>query len=128
MIRRFGLATLILVVTAFSALAGGVKSYDAASFDKAIADGKSVIVHVHADWCPTCKRQQPTIKSLSADPDLSAVEFVEVNFDKHKDFLKANRVPSQSVILIFKGGKEVGRLNSVTDAEEITSKIKAAVG
>jgi hypothetical protein len=32
------------------------------------------------------------------------------------------------VILVFKDGKEVERLKDTTDAAEITSKIKAAVG
>lgn len=127
MIRAFGLAAIILIVTAFAAAAGSVKSYKADAFSKALAADKTIVVHVHADWCPVCKKQQPAIKSLSDDEALSRVEFVQVNFDTDQDFLKANKVSSQSVILVFKKGKEVARLNGVTDAGQIKAKVKAAV-
>ena len=128
MIRRIGLAVLILAFGTFAASAGSMKPYSTAAFVQALADGKTIVVHVHADWCPVCKKQQPTLKSLSEEKDLSKVEFVQVNFDKDKEFLVVHRVSSQSVILVFKDGKEVERLNGTTDAAQITAKIKAAVG
>jgi thioredoxin len=128
MIRRFGLAVLFLVFGTLAASAGSIKPYNAADFIKALAAGKTIVVHVHAAWCPVCRKQQPTIQSLSEEKDMSKVEFVQVNFDKDQDFLAAHRISHQSVILVFKGGKEVERLNGTTDAAEIKSKITAAVG
>ena len=128
MIRRFGLAAVILLFTAFGASAGGVKPYEAGAFSDALAAGKTVLVHVHAEWCPVCRKQQPAIQSLSEDGALSDVVFLQVNFDKDRDFLTKYKVPSQSAIIVFKDGKEVARLNGVTDAGKIQSQVKAAIG
>jgi thiol-disulfide isomerase/thioredoxin len=128
MIRRIGLAALLLVFGAFAASAGEMKPYSPATFIKSLASGKTIVVHVQADACAACKKQQPILKSLSEEKDLAKVEFVRVNFEKDEEFLVVHRVSSQSVILVFKDGKEVERLKDTTDAAEITSKIKAAVG
>lgn len=108
------------------AFAAGLKPYDAQSFAKALAAGP-VVVHVHADWCPVCRAQQPTLEKLSTDAKLSKVEFIKVNFDKDKDFLRTHRVANQSVIVVFKGGKEVSRLSGLTDAAKIRDGVAKAL-
>lgn len=118
--------TIGLGVGAHSAFAAGIKPYDAKTFANALNAGP-VVVHVHADWCPVCKAQQPTLEKLSTDAKLSKVEFVKVNFDKDKDFLKAHRVANQSVIVVFKGGKEVARLSGLTDPILISDGVLKAL-
>ncbi len=128
MLRRAFLtlvATILAGVTAFAASA--IQPYSKASFDEALNTGKTVVVHVHADWCPVCQKQQPTIQSLAASPAMAKVVFVRVNFDKDRDFLSTYKVPSQATILVFRGGKEVARLSGVTDAAQIKEKLQAAV-
>ena len=54
----------LLVVFAVSTLAlfanaGDIKPYTQQEFDSLAQKGKSVIVHVTAPWCPTCKAQKP---------------------------------------------------------------------
>lgn len=123
--RRSLLAAAAALSLSFAvppAIGGELKPYEADNFPKVVAAGP-VIVHVHADWCPVCKVQRPTLASLANDPKLAKVSFVVVNFDKDKDFLKANKVANQSVIVVFKGGKEVARLSGVTDAAKIREDI-----
>ena len=48
--------------------AAEVKPYDKATFDALHAAGKPVVIHVYADWCPTCKRQIPIISGLLSEP------------------------------------------------------------
>lgn len=108
------------------ALAADFKPYDPQVFDKSVASGP-VVVHIYADWCPVCKAQQPTLVSLSKDPKLAKVQFFTVNFDKDKAFLRSNKVANQSVILVFKGGKEVARLSGTTDAAQIRSDVTKAL-
>ncbi len=128
MARRFALSFLFLAFTALAASAGGFKPYEAASFEKAIAEGKTVVVHVHADWCPVCKRQQTALEPLAAGALGEKAEFVRVDFDKDTQFLTANKIPTQSVILVFKGGAEVERIIGTTNAGEIESTLSAAIG
>lgn len=102
-------------------------SYTAQSFKGELQSGTPVIVHVHADWCPTCRKQLPTLQSMMQEQDYATAKFVRVDFDKDKEFLTAHKVSSQSTILVFKGGKEVARLNGVTDPAQLRSRIKAAI-
>ena len=106
--------------------AGGITPYDRESFSRAIAAGP-VVVHVHAVWCLVCKTQLPTLSALAQDAKLANVQFISVNFDKDKDFLKVNKVANQSVIVVFKGGKEVQRLSGTTDPTEIRDGILNAL-
>jgi thiol-disulfide isomerase/thioredoxin len=99
-------AALALSATAASAM----EPYSKAAFDQMMASGEPVLVHVHASWCPVCKAQEPTLSSLATDPATKAARQVRVDFDKDKDFLAAHKVGSQSVILVFKGGRETGRI------------------
>ena len=128
MLRRAFLAlvaTLFAGATAFAASA--IQPYSKASFDEALKSGRTVVVHVYADWCPTCQKQQPTIQSLAVSSTMAKVMFVRVNFDKDRDFLSTYKVPSQATILVFRDGKEVARLSGVTDAAQIKDKLQAAV-
>jgi thioredoxin 1 len=128
MLRRAFLALVACALTGLGAhAASGVKPYNKASFTEALGSADAVVVHVHADWCPVCRKQQPTIQSLAADPSMAKVQFVQVDFDNDRDFLKTYKVSSQSTILVFRGGKEVARLNGVTDPTQITQKLRAAV-
>ena len=115
-----------IAFAAYPGLAAGPTPYEAGSFQSAVAAGP-VVVHVFADWCPVCKAQQPTLASLSGDAKLAKVRFITVNFDKDKDFLRANKVANQSVILVFKGGKEVVRLSGTTDAAKIREGVMRAL-
>ncbi|NJM33582.1 MAG: thioredoxin family protein [Rhodomicrobium sp.] len=145
MARKIGVAAVVMVMTTLvlllwlnsdqrpsfitaSTTASKVHPYDASAFQKALDRGKTLVVHIHADWCPACRQQTPVIDALSRERSLSGVEFIRVNFDTEKEFLKANNVPFQSIILVFKPGEPTARIVGVTAADELSSKIKAAIG
>ena len=112
-----GLAALLAASTA--AVAG--QPFDAAAFQEAQAAGKPILLDVTASWCPTCKRQHPTISSIEKErPDLVVYE---VDFDTAKDVLKQFGVRSQSTLIVFKGTSEVGRSTGVTDPDGIRALV-----
>ena len=83
-----------------------------------------VLVHVHADWCPSCKTQKKILSSLDKD----SYKLLEVDFDKDKDFLKKNKVFQQSMLLSFINGKETGRVFGITKKEKIVGFIEKKLG
>jgi len=88
-------------------------------------EGKSVVVHVHAPWCTNCKAQDPILNAEIKSPVYKEVTFLQVDFDTQKSVLKTLNVSIQSTILVFKQGKEVGRVTGNTkekDIEELTKK------
>jgi thioredoxin 1 len=106
--RAFMMASAGLLLGMSTAMA--MEPYSKASFDQMLASGQPMIVHVHATWCPVCKAQEPTLAALANDPETRGAKQIRVDFDKDKAFLAQFNVPSQSVILVFKGGKETGRV------------------
>lgn len=109
------------------AAAPGWTSYSDASFARAQNAGKTIIVDVHADWCPTCRAQQPILNELRADKRLKDVVFIKVDFDSDKGFLRANRIPRQSTIVVFKGKKETARSIAETNRERLRSVVLGAI-
>ena len=105
----------------------GEQPYDKAAFDKAVADGKPVIVDFYADWCPTCKTQKPIVQELLRDPKMKDVTLFVADFDKEKDLKRALRVSQQSTFVVFKGGKEVARSTGQTRKAEIAAVFDKAL-
>ena len=85
------------------------QTYDAAEFMMAQKKGKTIVVDVYADWCPTCRAQAPILDEIRAEKQTSDVLFVKVNFDENKDFLREHRIPRQSTVLVFNGMTEAAR-------------------
>ena len=107
---------------------GGQYPYSEAAFADAQAAGKTIIVDVFADWCPTCRAQKPILDELKAEPKLKDSLFVTVDYDREKAFLRAHRVPRQSTILVFRGGNEVARSVAETDRDRLRTAVLSAAG
>jgi thiol-disulfide isomerase/thioredoxin len=113
-------AAIMLAAPAFAA---DFKAYEKAAFDRLVATGAPVLVHVHADWCPTCRRQEAVFKDLLADTGYAGISRVRVDFDKDTEFRAANKVNNQSVLIVFKGGREVARSAGQTGRAEIAALV-----
>ena len=105
----------IALVFAAPSIAGEMRAFDQAAFAKAQADGKPILVTVHADWCPVCKRMKPVEDALLKDPANKDVVAFVVDFDSQTDALKKINVTKQATQVFFKGATEVGRHSFVTD-------------
>lgn len=91
------------------ALAFG-EAYQQARFDGLLQAGKPVLVHIHAPWCSTCRTQDKRLGNLFQLPQYQAVTALEVSYDDQKDVVRGFRANSQSILIGFKDGREVGRL------------------
>jgi thioredoxin-like negative regulator of GroEL len=119
-------AALMLAAPAFAQRAPA--AFSQAAFDRAINAKETVVAHIHADWCSTCRTQANVLRTLAADPAFAKTNFLTVNFDTDRAFMQANNVTSRSVILVFRDGREVARLNGTTNAAEIRQRLTAAAG
>lgn len=98
-----------------------------AAFEAALKSGKPVLVTVHADWCPTCKAQDPILSSLRDDAAFKGLVVFRVDYDGQKDVVKGFGVRMQSTLIVFKGGTEVGRSVGDTSRESIKALLAKAV-
>lgn len=86
-----------------------------------------MVVDVHADWCPTCRAQAPILEELRKDKRLAKVQFVRVDWDNDKDFVKKYRIPRQSTIVVFRQGRESGRSIAQTDRTKLRQFVLGAI-
>ncbi len=114
---------LISFLASTSALAAG-NAYNQATFDTLQKQGKPILVETYADWCGTCKRQEPIISELLNTPELQQITRLRVDFDQQKDVLKAFKVSNQGTLIVFKGGKEVGRATGDTNKNRIAALLQ----
>ncbi|WP_417310604.1 thioredoxin family protein [Devosia sp.] len=108
-IRTFAIGVVATLALAIPALAGELRPWDADGFAAAQAEGRPVVVHVTAPWCPTCRAQKPVVEQLLSDPATDDLIVFEVDFDSQKDVLRRFNIRSQSTLVAWRGTTETGR-------------------
>lgn len=109
------------------AFAASIQPFDTAVFKAAQAQGRPVLVDAHADWCPICHLQRPTLEKLSRDPAFSKLLILRLNFDTQAAEKQALNIRSQSTLIAFHGQAETGRSVGVTSATAITALADTAL-
>jgi len=132
MIQRCRLALLTLAVSLPLAACMGSTDHttsplDQAEFERAVAAGGPVVLDFYADWCPTCKQQQPIVRQLMSEPRFKEVKLFVANFDQDKAIKKRLGVSAQSTFVAFKGGQEVARSTGQTTREAIEATFAKAL-
>lgn len=129
--RRAALLTLVAAaavaaMTVAPVQAAEIRPFTQVAFERAQSEGKTILVTVHADWCPVCKRMKPVEDALLKDPRYRDVAAFLVDYDRQPDALRALRVGSQATQVVFKGVKEVGRHSFVTDRAKMEELLNRA--
>lgn len=124
-------------IVAFAALAGAFFSFSAhaadpvpftmAGFDEAQKAGRSILIEVHAPWCPTCKAQAPILSQIHKSDAYKALVVLHVDFDTQKDALKRLNAQMQSTLITFKGTTETGRSVGDTKPDSIAALVAKAL-
>ena len=102
-------------------------AFAAPRFDEALKAGKSILVEIHATWCPTCKAQTAILGPLLKDPKFADLLELRVDFDAQKDIVRKFGATMQSTLIVFKDGAEVGRSVGDTNRASIAALLARAV-
>jgi thiol-disulfide isomerase/thioredoxin len=122
---RKTIALLIFCIVLPASAAG--KFYTQQEFDTLLAEGKTLVVHIHADWCGTCKAQDVQINAAINSSEFKDVVFFEVDYDTQRKYMKFFNGKLQSTIIIFKAGKEIDRVIAERDASELQVFLKKSL-
>lgn len=103
-----------------------LKPYTAAAFTQAQQAGKPLAVLFHADWCPTCRAQEKTLKEMQSESGLDLTVFV-ADYDTEKDLKRKFGVRAQSTLIALKGQTVTARVIGGTSAETLRAALKTAL-
>ncbi len=117
---------LTMVLLSTQVFAAG-QTYNQLVFENLISQGKTVVVHIHADWCGTCKAQDVQINAAMNAAEFKDVTFLEVDYDGQRKSVTFFKAKIQSTIIIFKNGKEIDRSATERDAPELQAFLKKAL-
>lgn len=119
-----GLVALLYAAVASAAVGA---PFSQSQFDSANKAGQPILVEVYASWCSICRAQAPILKELRAQARFKNLQAFTVDFDGQRDALKSLKAHSQSTLIVFKGGKEVGRSTGDTRKESIEALLAKAL-
>mgnify|MGYP001471606646 FL=1 len=115
----------ICFVLALSTKAVGKETtYSKELFDKALSDGKVVVVSSWIKYCTSCASQMKILKK--AKNDFNNIEYFAFDVT-NKEIAQFFNVQYQTTLLIFKDNKEVYRSIGETSREAIYKAIKSSI-
>ena len=82
--------------------------FNSESFDKALSEGKLMMVDFWAAWCGPCRMLAPMVDDLAAQYEGKAV-VGKVNVDEEQELAIRYGVMSIPTVIFFKDGKEIDR-------------------
>jgi thioredoxin 1 len=120
-------ALFLLSISTRAALAGEIKPYNQAEFEKLAAEGKPILLDFRADWCTICAAQAPVIRELMAQSKYQDLTAFTINFDRDTALLKAYNVELQSTLIVLTGKHEEGRSVGETSRDGIDHLLSTVV-
>lgn len=82
---------------------------------------KLVVVDFFAEWCMPCLMLAPVVEELAVQ--MKNVKFVKINVDDNQKLASKYGISSIPCLVMFKGGKEVGRMVGNKTSEEIEEMV-----
>ncbi|MGY3236281.1 MULTISPECIES: thioredoxin family protein [unclassified Bradyrhizobium] len=127
--RTMAAAVLALGLSAGLAPAASAATempFTAQAFDSAQHEGKPILVHITAPWCPYCAKQRPILDSIESEAAFKDLVVYNVDFDTQKDIVRSLGAQKQSTLIVFHGAAEKGRSTGDTDANSIKTLLRKA--
>ena len=113
-----------MILNLIQNVAGKETTYSKELFDKALSEGKVVVVNSWIKYCTSCASQIKVLEK--AKKDFNNIEYF--TFDvSNKEIADFFNVQYQTTLLIFKDNKEVYRSIGETTKELIYDALKSSI-
>ena len=118
------LTIIIIFFTTISSSSAKETTFKKELFDKALSDGKVVVVSSWIKYCTSCASQMKVLEKAKNDFDNIKYFAFDVT---NKEIAKLFNVQYQTTLLIFKDNKEVYRSIGETTKELIYDALKSSI-
>ncbi len=102
----------------------GLKKFSESTFDDEIKKGV-VLVDFYADWCGPCRMMTPVLEKVAKEVHGKAT-IAKLDIDHAQRIAGSFQVTSVPTLILFKEGKEIGRLVGLRDAGSVKDFISSA--
>jgi thioredoxin 1 len=95
------------------------------NFEKEVAQSKiPVVIDFFALWCSPCTQFAPTFEKVAKEFE-GKILFAKCNIDAHQEFAQSCGVMSIPCMIIFRNGKEIGRIVGNQSEDSFRQQLKA---
>lgn len=94
-------------------------------FSELQTQGANILVHVHASWCPNCRKQREILSEYRQRYPDSRLHILNVDFDEQKEWVTYFKAPQQSTLILYSGTERVWFSVAETREERIFAALNA---
>lgn len=97
-------------------------AYSLKQFHETIGSKEPVIIDFYAEWCGPCKRMSPVFNRLALEH--KNVQMVGIDVDKAKDVASYLGIEALPLIVVFKDGVELRRIEGEQSEADLRALVK----
>ena len=96
---------------------------DTDEFRSYLSRNEYVLVDFFADWCEPCRWLEPVLEEIVSRISVP-LEILKVNTDKHISLTHEFGLKSVPVLILFRNGELIWRMNGFLPAPELVTKLE----
>lgn len=94
-----------------------------ADYDQVVKNNKLVLVDIGAEWCPPCRKMQPTVDKVKTQLG-NAMYFLAVNGGNDYQVMEHVQFQALPTFIVYKEGKEVWRKQGIVEEAELLKALQ----
>ncbi len=104
-----------------------IKEVNDGNFEQVVLQSETlVLVDFWAAWCGPCRTLAPIVETVAKEY-AGAAHVVKLNVDDNPSITQRYGIQGIPTLIVFKGGKEEGRIIGVTSQDSISRMIDKAL-